>query len=97
MNTHMKSDKISLRQLEAGKQTGVEYEGYVAVVKDRTGSILSMKCSKLDFEKNAEAIMGSERGTVLDEDFKPVERSEERRGGIKDKIKNKKRFPGRRF
>jgi hypothetical protein len=91
------SDAISLTQVEAGRQAGIEYEGYIAVVKDRTGSILSMKCSKLDFEKNAEAIMGTERGTLLDNDFNAVDRSEVRRDRDEKKEKIRKKFPGRRF
>ncbi len=90
------SGTINLKQVEAGKQTGVEYKGYIAVVKDRTDSVISMKCSKLIFEKNAELILGSQRGTAFDEAFNLVDRAEKKARDQSRKTA-KKRFPGRRF
>jgi hypothetical protein len=91
------SGLVNLKQLEAGKLMGLQYKGYLAIVKDRTGEVLAMKSSKLDFEKNAKVIMGALRGARFDADFKPVvagkaKRTEERGGMIP-----KKRFPGRPF
>jgi hypothetical protein len=92
-HTYSSSD-VSLKQVESGRSTGLEFEGYLAVVRDKTGTILEMKCNKLDFQKNAEAILGSRRGTVFDEDFNPVDRKEAKREANKDR---KYRVPGRRF
>ncbi|MEE9369180.1 MAG: hypothetical protein V3V05_10035 [Pontiella sp.] len=53
-----------------------------------------MKCSKLAYEKNAAAIIGSKKGDVFGRNFKSVEREE----ANKDKdITRKNKFPGRRF
>lgn len=97
-NLHSYSSKtVELEQLEAGKQVGIEYEGYLAIVKDRTGAVLSMKCSKLIFEKNAEAIIDSQKGAVFDGEFNPVDPSKAKRGGDQKGRKPKRRLPGRRF
>ncbi len=88
------SEEISLKQLQAGVEMGVEYKGYIAVVRDKQGSKIAMKCSKLDFEKNADAIIGSKKGTVFDKDFKPVDLEKAKREKQKEK---KFQAPGRRF
>lgn len=73
-NEHtFESQDVSLKQLEAGRQMGIDYKGYLIVVKDQTGGVLSMKCSKLAFEKNAEAILAGGKGAKFDADFKVVE------------------------
>jgi hypothetical protein len=91
------SGTVNLQQFEAGRQKGIEYRGYLAVVKDRGGNVLSMKCSKLAFERNAEAIMSAERGAVFDKDFKPVERSDAMDDEGRGRRKPKRKVPGRRF
>jgi len=93
-----KSGVINLKQIEAGRQAGLEYEGYIAVVRDRTGEIISMKCSKLAFEKHADAIIGSDKGTVFDNEFNKMDKEEVKRAVEEKRGKiHKKRFPGRRF
>ncbi|MCF7817012.1 MAG: hypothetical protein K9M54_03930 [Kiritimatiellales bacterium] len=91
------SGRAKLQQLEAGKQIGVEYKGYLAMVKDRTGQMLAMKCSKLEFEKYAKVILAAQRGDLFDEEFNPVEHGPE--GQNHDSIGNRARnkLPGRRF
>ncbi len=66
------SGKISLRQVESGKERGVEYKGYIVAVMDKIGERLELKCSKLEYEKNAEVLLSGSRGTVYDEDYKVV-------------------------
>jgi hypothetical protein len=63
------SAPVVLKQLEAGKQAGVEYKGYLVVVLDRKGEIIDSKASKLDYAQNAEAIMAGSKGTKFDGDF----------------------------
>lgn|GEM_PF-6713818 len=87
---------VNLRQLEASRQTGVEYKGYLAVVTDRTGAILELKGSKRDFRENAEAIMGSECGTVFDEAFAEVETGKKKKPAAKKFPAIKKQFPAAR-
>ncbi len=94
------SAEVSLQQLESGQQAGLEYDGYLAIVRDRTGEVLSIKCSKLDFKKNAKVIIGSKKGDVFDEDFISVDRKEAKEAAREEAgktNKNKKRIPGRRF
>lgn len=91
------SAKARLQQLEAGKQVGVEYQGYLVVVKDRTGTVLEMKCSKLDFEKNSKTIMDAQPGAVFDKDFNPVDMDKAKRGKDLKVAPLNRQFPGRRF
>lgn len=90
------SRDIKLKQLETGREQGVEYKGYLIAVRDKSRGVISLKCSKLGYEKNAEAIMAGEKGTMFDGDFKEVGQKtmEEIRTPNKPK---KKTVPGRRF
>jgi hypothetical protein len=75
---------------------GVEYKGYLIAVRDKNGDILSLKCSKLDYEKNAKAIMAGDKGTTFDAEFTQVgQKSQE--DNRKPNKQNKKPLPGRRF
>lgn len=86
--------EVSLKQLESGRQMGVEYKGYLAMVTDKKGTILEMKTNKLDFQKNADTIIGSVRGDAFDEDFNPLKR----RAAKKEEQHSRRRpLPGRRF
>jgi hypothetical protein len=94
-NAHgFNSGDVSLKQLEGSTQIGVEYKGYLAVVRDKAGNVLDMKTNKLDFRKNADAIVGSERGAIFDKDFAKVGRN--RVTGEEGK-RQRYQFPGRRF
>lgn len=88
---------INLTQFEGGVQKGVEYEGYLVVVKNLEGEVISFKCNKLEFEKNAAAIMGAAKGSLFDGDFNPVDREALRRDGAIPEKRDKRRLPGRRF
>lgn len=90
------SGEVSLKQLEAGSQMGVEYRGYLAVVKDRAGNIVEIKSNKPGFEKNADVIMESQRGDTFDKEFKPLRRKATRKD-MQDKMQRKRRIPGRTF
>ena len=82
---------IRLRQLETGHGRGIEYEGYLCVVRDAAGTPVAAKASNGEFRENAEAILDARRGDVFDEDFRPQERrsdSQRRKTGV---------LPGRRF
>ena len=41
------------------RQSGLEYAGYLVAVTGPAGTIMGMKCSKLDFERNASAILAA--------------------------------------
>lgn len=64
------SNDVNLQQVEHREKRGVQYEGYLLAVYDKAGDVISMKCSKLAFEKNADAVLDSGRGTVFDKSFK---------------------------
>ncbi|MBT8042084.1 MAG: hypothetical protein KJN98_02860 [Pontiella sp.] len=87
-------NEVNLTSAQAGMERGIEYKGYIAVVRDKQGNRIAMKCSKLDFEKNADAIIGSKKGAIFDEDFNPVDLEKAKR-----EKQQEKRFqtPGRRF
>ncbi len=88
------SGTITLKQVESGKQSGVEYKGYLVVVRDKTGDVIAMKCSKLEFEKNAEALLAGEKGTLFDGDFNQLDKSAKT---AKPETRRKRPFPGRAF
>lgn len=74
-NQHVfESRDIKLKQLEVGREIGIEYKGYLVAVRDKTGEVISLKCSKLDFEKNAETIMAGKKGSMYDSEFKPIKK-----------------------
>lgn len=96
-NLHtFESKDVSLKQLEGGRQMGIEYKGYLIAVTDKTGEIISIKCSKLDFEKNAKAIRACEKGARLDTDYKVIERKQNKESRKSEK-REQTQFPGRRF
>lgn len=85
---------VSLRQFEAGDQKGVGYSGYLVAITDKTGEVLELKCSKLDYEKNAETIMVGKKGARYDGDF---EEMNQKKDGKKPSKPRKRPLPGRRF
>ena len=87
------SNEINLRQVEYREKRGVEYEGYLLVVRDANGDIISKKTSKLAFEKNAAAILEGKTGTVFDDEFGVVKQ----RAKPAPQKNPKKPLPGRRF
>jgi hypothetical protein len=91
------SDPVNLTQIEAGREKGIEYEGYLIVVKDKSGEALSMRASKTIFEKNATALMGSKKGIIFDEDFNQVSREETKENDKQRKKSGKRKIPGRKF
>ena len=93
-NSHtFSSGEVNLRQFEGQDKHGVNYEGYLLAVFDKAGDVISLKCSKLAFEKNADAILDAQRGTVFDEDFEVVDqKGREKKPASKENKKPKKRF-----
>lgn len=89
-----KSKDVSLKQMESGRQVGLEYRGYLVIVRDKAGTILEMKTNKLDFQKNAETIIGSERGVAFDEEFNPLP---SRKPTKENELRRRNPFPGRRL
>lgn len=74
-NQHVfESRDIKLKQLEVGREIGIEYKGYLVAVRDKTGEVISLKCSKLTFEKNAVTIMAGKKGSMYDGEFKPFKK-----------------------
>ncbi|MDF7825864.1 SHD1 domain-containing protein [Pontiellaceae bacterium B12227] len=90
------SRDIKLRQMESGRQIGVEYKGYLIAVRDKNHDVISLKCSKLEYEKNAEAIMAGKKGSIFDGDFNEFDQKDKEEMKQMNKTK-KKLLPGRRF
>jgi hypothetical protein len=91
------SDTVNLQQRQADMEFGKEYKGYLALVRDRTGEVLSIKSNKVEFEKNAEAVIGSKRDDRFDEDFNLVESEKAKRAVEPGRKSPRQRIPGRRF
>ena len=64
---------MSLHQKEARKQKGIEYKGYIAIVRDLAGQIIAIKSSRPEFEKNIDALLGTQKGDIFDREFEPNE------------------------
>lgn len=90
------SKEVNLQQLDGGRSLGVEFNGYLIAVRDKTESIIALKCSKLDFEKNAEQILAGERGDAFDDEFEPIERKQKKEARKSEKA-SRNPFSGRRF
>jgi hypothetical protein len=94
-NQHViQSRGIKLKQIESGRQIGVEYKGYLVAIVDKSNEILQLKCSKLDYEKNAAAIMAGEKGTMFNGRFEELDQNQEIRSPTDAP---KKPVAGRRF
>lgn len=96
-NSHaFSSSAVSLQQVQMGATMGVQYAGYLIVVRDKTDDLLQVKCSKMEFEKNTAAILRGTKGTVFDKNFKEIDKKDkpDNRKGIP---KNRKLAPGKRY
>jgi hypothetical protein len=97
----LSSDTVKIRQVETGRDTGVEYFGYLVVVTDVQGRVLEMKCSRLDLERNAEAIRAAQEKTTFDSEFNTIERerknSDVQQGRQPQRRPDRHRVPDRRF
>jgi hypothetical protein len=71
---------FDLQSMTGSIRSGAEYEGYLLVVRDTLNQIVATKASRLDFEKNAPAILKADKGAVFDEDFNFVRAGRESPG-----------------
>lgn len=96
-NSHtFESAAVNLQQVQFGSTKGIEYAGYVLAVRDKEGEVLEVKANKKEFSVHAAAILTGSKGTVFDEKYEVVRKSEkpDTRKGVK---KDRKLFPGKRY
>jgi hypothetical protein len=63
---------VDIRSMAGNRRAGSEYDGYLAVVRDRRKEIVATKASRLEYIKNADIILGASKGGLFDEDFNLV-------------------------
>lgn len=63
---------MDLQQIKGSLRMGVEYNGYVAVVRDSKGEILQTKASRSLLAEHAGTLMKARSGTFLNKKMKPV-------------------------
>lgn len=61
-----------IRNVRGNRNTGVEYEGFLVVVRDSLDAVVAVKGSRIEFEKNVEALLKAGKGALFDKDFKLV-------------------------
>ena len=71
-----KCGPADIRNMKGGRNQGVEYEGFVVIVRDSRGEVVSVKANRLEFEKNAGALLHANKGDAFDEDFHAVKSNE---------------------
>lgn len=92
----LESADVNLKQVEFGATRGVEYAGYVLIVRDPSGEVVEFKANKIEFSKHAQTIAAGSKGTVFDEQFRVVKKTEQPdpRKGVE---KERRLAPGRRY
>jgi hypothetical protein len=63
---------VDLRQVRGSWRSGLQYEGYLVMVRDSMGRLVTAKSNKARMERNAETLADVETGTMLTDHFKVV-------------------------
>lgn len=66
------SGNVSSRQRDGAGDGGMDFKGYLAVVRDQDGTVIAMKASKPEFEAFAESISVANSGDSLDSNYEVV-------------------------
>jgi len=70
---------VDIRNIKGGRNQGSEYEGYLVVVRDSRNQVIAVKGSRLEFEKNAGALLDADKGDAFDEDFHAIDSQKPKR------------------
>lgn len=70
------SGTVSSRQHDGISDAGMDFKGYLAVVRDQDGTVIAMKASKSEYESFAESISAAQSGDALDRNFDVIENGE---------------------
>lgn len=60
---------VDLRNVRGNRNAGAKYDGYLVVVRDSRDEVVAVKGSRLDYEKNADALRAAGKGALFDQDF----------------------------
>ena len=63
---------VDLRQIRGSWRSGVEYEGYLVIIRDSQGKLVTAKASKIALEQNAEGLSGAQVGSMLTDQLKVI-------------------------
>lgn len=63
---------VDLRQISGSWKSGVEYEGYLVIIRDSRGKLVAVKGSKNALEQNAAELSGAQTGSMLTDQLKVI-------------------------
>jgi hypothetical protein len=63
---------VDLRQIRGSWRSGVEYEGYLVLIRDSMGRLVAVKSNKISLEQNAEGLSGAQTGSMLTDQWKVI-------------------------
>lgn len=63
---------LDLRQIKGSWKSGIEYEGYLVVIRDGQNKLVAAKASKLALEENADALTQAQTGSMLTGQLKVI-------------------------
>lgn len=63
---------VDLRQIRGSWRSGVEYEGYLVMIRDSLGRLVTAKASNSTLEQNAAGLSGAEVGSMLTDQLKVI-------------------------
>ena len=63
------SRPVDLRQIKGSWRLGIQYEGYLILIRDSRGELIAVKGSKTALEEHAEELSGVQFGNLLTDDL----------------------------
>lgn len=63
---------VDLRQIRGSWRSGIEYEGYLVLIRDSMGRLVAVKSNKISLEQNAEGLSGAQTGSMLTDKWKVI-------------------------
>jgi hypothetical protein len=63
---------VDLRQIKGSWRSGIQYEGYLILIRDSRGELVAVKGSKIALEEHAAELSGVPFGTLLTDDLRVV-------------------------
>jgi len=63
---------VDLRQISGSWRSGVEYEGYLVIIRDSRGQLVAVKASKIALEQNAAELSGVQAGSMLTDQLRVI-------------------------
>jgi hypothetical protein len=63
---------VDLRQVSGSWRSGVEYEGYLVIIRDSRDKLVAVKASKIALEQNADGLRDAQVGSMLTDKLKVI-------------------------